>query len=96
MLGRRASSAADFDEAFTVERIDVVAEITNAEVLLSLGRNVVGPRDGLYILEEGNTFRIYIQERGIPHYEGRGLDFDQAREVLIDRILMMNGIPFTL
>jgi len=96
ILGRRATSAADYAEAFTLERIDVIAEIADEQALLAVGRNTVGPRDGLYVLEEDGTFRVYVQERGIPFYEARGLDFDQAREAVIDRVLMLNGIPFTL
>lgn len=96
ILGRRASSAADFTEAFTLERIDVVAEIGDEGALLALGRNTVGPRDGLYVIDDGGSFRIYIQERGIPFSEARGLDFDRARDAVIDRIITMNGIPFTL
>ncbi len=96
ILGRRATSGTDFEEALTVERIDLIAEIPNPDALLVLGRNVVGPGDGLYILDDGGRYRIYIQEQGIPHYEARELDFDQARDVVIDRILMMNGIPFTV
>jgi hypothetical protein len=96
ILGRRATSATDYAEAFTVERIDVISEISDETVLLSLGRNTVGPRDGLYVLDEGGSFRIYIQERGIPLFEARSLDFDRARDAVIDRILMMNGIPFSL
>jgi len=97
ILGRRAVSAADFAAALTVERIDVVAEIRHPDALLALGRNVPGPRDGLYVLRDGaNRYRVYLQERGIPHYEGRELDFDQARAAVIDRIVMLNGIPFEL
>jgi hypothetical protein len=96
ILGRRATSAADYRAAFTVERIDVIAEIVDEPALLALGRNTVGPGDGLYVLEEDGGFRVYVQERGIPFHEARGLDFDQAREAVIDRVLMMNGIPFTL
>lgn len=97
ILGRRATSAADFDEAFTVERMDVLAEIRDADALLALGRNAVGPRDGLYVLRDGeDVFRVYLQERGIPHDEARGLDFEQARDAVIERVVMMNGIPFQL
>ncbi len=96
ILDRRATTAADFAEAFTLERVDVIAEIDGRAALLALGRNRVGPRDGLYILEEDDTFRVYIQERGIPHDERSRLSFDEAREAVIDRILLLNGIPFQL
>jgi hypothetical protein len=96
ILGRRAVSAADYREAFTVERIDAVAEIRDESALLAFGRNTVGPRDGLYILDDGGSFRVYIQERGIPFDELRDLDFDQARDAVIDRLIQLNGIPFHL
>ena len=96
ILGRRASTAADFTEAFTVERVDVLAEIDGTEALLALGRNRAGPRDGLYIIEEPHGFRVYIQERGIPMDERSGLTFDEAREEVIDRVMLLNGIPYRL
>lgn len=96
ILGRRAANAADFAEAFTVERIDVIAEIGDEEQLLALGRNVAGPADGFYVMPDEHGYRMYIQERGIPHYEARGLDLDGARNAAVDRLLMMNGIPFAL
>ena len=96
ILGRRATSTADFAEAFTLERIDIVAELDTPEALLAVGRNRVGPRDGLYILDEADGYRVYIQERGIPHDELAGLTFDEAREAVIDRVIWMNGIPFEL
>ena len=96
ILGRRASTAADFAEAFTLERVDVIAEIATVEALLALGRNHTGPRDGLYVMEEAEGFRVYIQERGIPHDGLSGLSFDEARQAVIDRLLLLNGIPFDL
>lgn len=96
ILDRRASTAADFQEAFTLERVDMVAEIDSAEALRALGRNRAGPRDGLYVLEDDAGFRVYIQERGIPQNEQSGLSFDEAREAIIDRVLLLNGIPFQL
>jgi hypothetical protein len=96
ILGRRASTAADFREAFTLERIDLVTEINDHETLLAVGRNRVGPRDGLYVIEEGATYSVYIQERGVPVAGGRGLDFEEAREVAADLAIRMNGIPFDL
>ena len=96
ILGRRASTAADFAEAFSVERVDVIAEIDTPDALLALGRNRAGPRDGLYILEGSDGFRVYIQERGIPTNERSGLSFDEARGEVIDRVMLLNGIPFQL
>lgn len=96
ILGRRAASAADFTEAFNVERIDLLAEIGDEQALLALGRNVAGPADGFYVMPDEHGYRMYVQERGIPHYEARGLDFERARDAAVDRLLMMNGIPFSL
>lgn len=95
ILGRRASTAGDYKDALNLERIDLIAEIPNAEVLLSLGRNVVGPRDGLYVLEEPEGYRVYTQERGIPFYDDAPLTFDEARDAVIDRLIQLNGIPYT-
>lgn len=96
ILGRRASTAADFEEAFTLERVDMIAEIDSVDALLALGRNRAGPRDGLHVLEGDDGFRVYIQERGIPQNERSGLSFDEARDVVVDRVLLLNGIPFQL
>lgn len=96
ILERRASTATDFAEAFTVERVDVIAEIDSTEALLALGRNRVGPRDGLYVIEDPGGYRVYIQERGIPINERSGLSFDEAREEVIDRVMLLNGIPYQL
>lgn len=96
ILERRASTAADFAEAFTLERVDVIAEIDTVDALLALGRNRAGPGDGLYVIGDGDGYRVYIQERGIPLNERSGLSFDEAREAVIDRVLLLNGIPFRL
>lgn len=96
ILGRRASTTADFTEALTLERIDVISEIPDRTALLALGNNRVGPRDGLYVLEDGEGFRIYVQERGIPMRDRRGLTFEDAVEVVIDQLVVLNGIPFTV
>jgi hypothetical protein len=95
VLGRRATTAADFSGAFNLELVDVVAEIPDREALLSLGLNRVGPRDGLYILEDGDGFRVYLQERGMPMREQSGLAFDEARDKVINELVLLNGIPFT-
>jgi hypothetical protein len=95
ILQRRATTEADFLEAFNLERIDLISEIPGREALLALGRNVVGPRDDLYILDDGDTFRVYLQERGETYHEVIGATFDQARDAAIDRIIMLQGLPFT-
>ncbi|GMQ86610.1 MAG: hypothetical protein BMS9Abin07_2196 [Acidimicrobiia bacterium] len=94
ILGRRASTAADFVEAFTLERVDMIAEIDSVAALLALGYNRSGPRDGLYIIEDADGFRIYLQERGIPLSQRSRMSFDEARDEVIDRLVMLNGIPF--
>lgn len=96
ILGHRATTAADFADAFTLERVDIVSEIPDSETLLSLGITRVGPRDGLYIFETGGRFRVYLQERGIPQRERSGLSFDEARDAVIDELVMLNGIPFSV
>lgn len=93
ILGRRATNAADFAEAFNVERIDLIAAIPNREQLLELGRNIVGPRDGLYILAEGETYRVYVQESGEARSEIVG-DFATAREAAVDALVRLGGIPY--
>ena len=93
ILGRRATNAADFEEAFNVERIDLIAAIPDREELLKLGRNIVGPRDGLYILDDGATFRVYVQESGESSGEVAG-DFDAAREAAVDALVRLGGIPY--
>lgn len=95
VLGRHARTAEDFKEAFTLELIDLIAAIPDANAMLNLGRNRVGPKDGLYILDDGDTFRVYLQERGETYYAERDLSFDQARTAVIERIIRLNGIPFT-
>jgi hypothetical protein len=93
-LGRRATTAADFAEAFNLERIDLVAAVPDSAALLRLGRNRVGPADGLYVLDEGGgTYRVYRQERGEAHDEVVG-PFDRARDAAIDRLIQLGGIPF--
>ncbi len=94
-LGRRAATAADFAEAFNLERIDLVAAIPDPATMLGLGRNRVGPADGLYVLDEQDgTFRVYRQEQGESHDELVGT-FDQAREAVIDRLIQLGGLPFS-
>ena len=95
VLGRHARTADDFSEAFTLELVDLIAAIPNPEAMLALGRNRVGPRDGLYVLDDGGSYRVYVQERGETFYAHRDLDFDTARTVVIEQLVRLNGIPFT-
>lgn len=93
ILGRRATNANDFAEAFNVERIDLVSAIPNAEELLKLGRNIVGPRDGLYVLDDGGSYRVYVQESGESRGDVHG-DFAAAREAVVDALILLGGIPY--
>ena len=95
ILGRRATNAADYAAAFNLEWIDLISEIPDPMALLALGRNIVGPKDGLYILAHGDTFRVYLQERGISRYEVAGADFDGARDAAIHRLIQLQGMPYT-
>lgn len=95
ILGRRAVTADDLAAAFTVERIDLVAAIPDPDALLALGRNRVGPADGLYVLDEGGgAYRVYRQEHGESHDVVVG-SFEEAREAAIDRLIQLGGLPFT-
>ena len=94
ILGHTARTADDFRDAFTLEHIDLVAAIPTPASMLALGYTIVGPRDGLYILDDGGTYRVYLQEHGETLFAEAGLTFDQARSAVIDRILRLNGIPF--
>jgi len=96
ILGHRATTATDFAEALTLERVDIISEIPDREALLKLGLNRVGPRDGLYVLEDDGRFRVYVQEHGIPVRERSGLTFDEARDAVIDHLVLLNGIPFSV
>lgn len=96
ILGHRATTAADFSEAFTLERVDIISEVPDRDALLALGLNRVGPRDGLYVLEDSEGFRVYAQERGIPVRERSDLSFDRARDAVIDELVLLNGIPFSV
>lgn len=94
VLGRRATNAADFAQAFNLERIDLIAEIPTPETMMPLGRNVVGPRDGLYVLDDGGSYRVYIQEKGESFDEVSGATFNEARNAVIDRLIQLGGLPF--
>lgn len=95
ILGRRATTTVDFEEALTVERIDILAEIPDRAALLAWGRNVAGPTDGLYVIDDGDSFRVYTQESGIPRHPEAGLSFDEARDAAIVRLVLLNGIPWS-
>lgn len=94
ILERRATSEADFVEAFNLERVDLVAEIPNPDAMLELGRTVPGPKDGLYIIDDGDSYRAYIQERGVAITGGTGLSFAEARELVIDLLIRLGGLPY--
>ena len=96
MLGRQATTGPDFERALTVERIDLIAEIPNSETLVSLGRNVAGPKNGLYVLERQDGFTVYLQHNGEPYEVFSGMSFDDARDVAVDCLVMMNGIPYRI
>lgn len=96
VLGHRATTAVDFAEAFTLERVDIISEVPDRRALLALGLNRVGPRDGLYILEDPQGFRVYMQEQGLPLRERTALSFDEARDAAIDELVLLNGIPFSV
>lgn len=95
ILGRRATGAADFEEAFNLEWIDLIAEIPDPESMMALGRNIVGPKDGLYILRNGDSFRVYLQEKGEDYFEVTGAGFEEARDIVIHRLIQLQGLPFT-
>jgi hypothetical protein len=94
ILGRRAAGAGDFEEAFNLEWVDLISEIPDPDTMMALGRNIVGPNDGLYILRDGETFRVYLQEKGEDFYEIKGADFEEARDTVIRRLIQLQGLPF--
>lgn len=96
MLGRQATTGADFAEALTVERIDLIAQIPDDQALKALGRNTAGPRNGLYVLDHPDGYTVYQQHNGEPYEMFRGLGFDAARDAAIDCLVMLNGIPFKI
>ncbi len=95
VLGRRATNTTDFAAAFNLERIDLISEIPTPASLLALGNNIAGPRDGLYVIDDGDSYRVYLQERGEPQHEVAGATFSEARDAAIDRLIQLNGIPFS-
>jgi hypothetical protein len=96
ILGRQATTGSDFREALTVERIDIIAEISDEDELMALGRNHSGPKNGLYVLRHANGYSVYQQHNGEPYEMFTGLDFESARDVAVDCLVMMNGIPFRI
>jgi len=94
ILGRRATGAADFEEAFNLEWVDLISEIPTDEAMMALGRNIVGPKDGLYVLRDRDTFRVYLQEKGEDFYEIEGAGFEEARDAVIHRLIQLQGLPF--
>lgn len=96
MLGRQATTGSDFQEALTVERIDIIAEIPDHGSLMALGRNHAGPKNGLYVLSHGGGYTVYQQHNGEPYEIHASLDFDAARDAAIDCLVMLNGIPFRI
>ncbi len=96
MLGRRATTGDDFANALTLERIDLIAEIPDHDALMALGRNMTGPKNGLYVLERPDGYTVYQQHNGEPYEMFTGLSFDKARDTAIDCLVMLNGIPFRI
>ncbi len=94
MLGRQATTGDDFAEALTVERIDLIAQVPDDEALRALGRNMAGPRTGLYVLDHPDGYTVYQQHNGVPHEIFRSLGFDAARDIAIDCLVTLNGIPY--
>ena len=95
ILGRRASGRNDFEDAFNLEWVDIITEIPDDDALLALGRNIVGPKDGLYVLNNGESYRVYLQEKGENLKQVRGATFDQARDAVIHRLIQLQGLPYT-
>jgi hypothetical protein len=96
MLGRQATTGADFSEALNLERIDLIAQIPDDETLLGLGRNIAGPKNGLYVLLHPDGYVVYQQHNGEPYEVFEQLDFDSARDTAIDCLVMLNGIPYRI
>ena len=96
LLGRRATTTADFREALTLERVDLISEVPDHEALMGLGRNVAGPKNGLYILDHPDGYTVYQQQNGEPYEMFTALDFDTARDRAVDCLVMLNGIPFAI
>lgn len=96
LLGRHPSTGADFRAALTLERLDLISEIPDHETLMSLGRNVAGPKNDLYILDRPEGYTVYHQHNGEPYEVFSELTFDEARNHAIDSLVMLNGIPYAI
>jgi len=96
MLGRHPTTGAEFREALTVERLDVIAQIPDHDTLMGLGRNVASPRNDLYILDRPEGYMVYHQHNGEPYEVFSKLTFDEARDRAIDSLVMLNGIPYAI
>lgn len=96
MLGRQATTGADFREALTVERLDLISEIPDHFALMALGRNVAGPKNDLYVLDRETGYTVYVQHGGEPYEVFEDCTFDQARNHAVDSLVMLNGIPFSI
>ena len=96
MLGRQATTGADFREALTLERIDLISEIPDHDALMALGRNIPGPKNDLYVLHSAAGYTVYHQHNGEPYEVFEGCTFDEARNHAIDSLVMLNGIPYTI
>jgi hypothetical protein len=94
IIGRHARTASDYEEAFNLELVDLISEITTPAALLALGRNVVGPADGLYVLDDGDTYRVYLQDRGDIRSAVSGASFEEARTAAVECILRLGGLPY--
>lgn len=96
LLGRQATTGADFRQALTLERIDLIAEIPDHDTLMGLGRNVAGPRNDLYIIAKPGGYTVYHQHNGEPYQMFADCSFDEARNHAIDSLVILNGIPFAI
>jgi hypothetical protein len=96
MLGRQATTGSDFAAAFTLERLDLIAEIPDRDTLMGLGRNLASPKNGLYIIDRPDGYVVYHQHNGEPYEVFDELSFDEARDRAIDSLVMLNGIPFAI
>ena len=96
LLGRQATTGADFRQALTLERIDLIAEIPDHDTLMGLGRNVAGPRNDLYIIAKPGGYTVYHQHNGEPYQMFTDCSFDEARNHAIDSLVILNGIPFAI
>ena len=64
--------------------------------LFNMKGEVIGVITWKTFMAADGRFRVYLQERGIPLRDRSGLSFDEARDVVIDELVMLNGIPFSV